>query len=169
MRLFNVELARETQSLLDELLNKYVEEHGELVGRMLFTMALKNHGEMDMHHIDKIRNYEHYIFEKAAPFKKGDLVELALEIDFDEAYGWRSSQCFLQPGAKGEVAEIRVAGPASRIDFFVGVRWFNQTWVDTSGEERPVDEDRWAIYTHPCDYLRKLPVNLSRQTALASF
>lgn len=168
MRIFNAELARETHRVLDELLNKYIQEHGDIVGRMLFTMSLRQHGEMDMHQVDAIRNYEHYIFEKSAPVKVGALVELVHEINFDEAYGWRGSKCFLQPGARGEVVDLRVASPGANFDFFVGVRWFNQTWVDSNGVEKAVAEDRWSIYTHPCTHIKGLPLNLSRQTASGS-
>lgn len=162
------DLAVEVRNTLDALYNKLAEEHGELVGSMLFALMAKHNGDITLSQIRKLDRYERFIFEECAPCKKGDLVELTVEIDFEKSYGWKGAQGFLKPGAKGEVANIRLADKrGGGFVFYVGVRWFNQSWISSiTGEINPYEPEKWSIYTHPAGDLRKLPSNLPRETAL---
>lgn len=164
------ELADEARQILDDLYNRFIEEHGAIVGSMLFEMAAKRHGNIDLSKANQVALYERFIFEQSAPIKVGDIVQLEVEIDFEKAYGWKSSRCFLQSGARGEATavELRERKDGASVDFLVGVRWFDQTWVDADGKEHPVKEDRYGTYFHWASGLKKLPPNLRRGTALKS-
>lgn len=148
-----IELIKEMDAALCPLRDRCISEYGKTSGELLSTLLRADLLDPEnFRRIKKISEYEDYIFNSCAPFRRHDFVELAKEIDFENSSGWKSSEGFLRPGAAGRVEDVSFTG--SR--FIFGVRWVNQTWTDSRGREGPVEPHRWAIYWHPSEGLKPL-------------
>jgi len=148
-----IDLIKEMDTTLHASRESCISEYGKTSGELLFTLLRSDLlGPENFRRIEKISAYEDYIFNRCAPFRRHDFVELTKEIDFENSPGWVSSKGFLRPGVAGRVEEVSF----SDSKFAVGVRWVNQTWVDSQGKESPVEPRRWAIYLHPSGSLKAL-------------
>jgi hypothetical protein len=91
------------------------------------------------------------LFERFAPCKIGDRVELTKTPDINpkDSWGWMDSKHFLIKGAVGTVKEV---------DFYhkkfkIGIEFDNETWKNTqTDEKKPVE--RKHIYTFSEDFVK---------------
>ncbi len=74
------------------------------------------------------------LLERFAPYKVGDRVELAGDVDVSKSPGWASSAHFLKRGAKATVEAVRVRESKK---FGFDVIFDEETWVD-NGVPKPV-------------------------------
>lgn len=99
-------------------------------------------------YLDHLVECREEFFSRCTPFRVGDTVELTTTPNTDN--GWRESAHFLVQGAKGEVCEIDFSDGK----FSIGIKIFNQTWIDLKGNEQPLKEG--YIYSLPETHLRLL-------------
>lgn len=81
------------------------------------------------YYMGKIDEYVTALFERFAPFKAGDRVQLSADPDTNNH--WRSSRHFLVPGACGEVVEADY----QHGHFVFGVVFDRESWLDDKGIE----------------------------------
>ena len=74
------------------------------------------------------------MFERFCPYKIGDSVRLSKDVIVDENSGWWNCRHFLK---KGAVATVKERG-YSRGKFTFYIEFYDETWIDRNGDERPV-------------------------------
>ena len=117
-----------------------VEQSTELMGKANDTLSMGP----KKYYFEKIKVYSEALFDKFAPFKEGNRVEISAEIDTDN--GWRSSSHFLKEGEQGLVTEVDYVGNY----FFANVVFDNESWITSHGPDKgkvnPVEwEDRHSF------------------------
>lgn len=91
---------------------------------------------------ETLQGYVHALFDKYAPFKADDRVELTGTPDTNNH--WGVCRHFLIPGSRGVVHEVdyrsrREADGQISGHFVADVEFDNETWIDAAGKEQPVD------------------------------
>jgi hypothetical protein len=84
------------------------------------------------YYFEKIEGYIDALFNKFAPFKEGDRVEIHKTLNFGS--GWEGSKHFLAKGCQGTVRDVDYIKGAFRAD----VEMDNQTWIDSQGVKNPI-------------------------------
>ena len=104
-------------------------------GREKFNEAAKiTSGGPESYYFEKIEAYIDALFDRFAPFKVNDRVNLIKVPDTDN--GWRGCAHFLIKGAKGTVHEVDYR----KGKFIASVEFDDETWIDHKRNVQPVSK-----------------------------
>ena len=108
-------------------------------------------------YFEKMDAYVEVLFERFAPFKKGDRIKLSKtpEITLDKSWGWMGSKHFLVKGAKGTVQAVDL--DARNKKFYAEVVFDNESWKNSNdGVVTLYDKDKRHNYAFGEDYIKLL-------------
>ena len=118
--------------MMNKVINK-VSNYFEMIEKSTKLMDKANQG-MEMgpkkYYFEKLQEYTEALFNKFAPFKEGDRIEISSEINTDN--GWWHSAHFLKIGEKGVVIEVDYMRNA----FYADVIFDNESWIRSTGPEK---------------------------------
>jgi len=117
-----------SNKVADKISNYFemVEKSNQLMGKANDILS----GGPKSFYFERLREYAEALFEKYAPFKEGDRVEISAEIDTDN--GWFHHSHFLKEGEQGLVMEVDYY----KNKFFVTVVFDNTSWISSTGPDK---------------------------------
>lgn len=86
--------------------------------------------------IDEVTKSYLSLFDRFCPYKIGDHVRLARDVNIKNSPGWEACQHFLKKGALATVHERGYEKDA----FSFRVKFDAETWLDNEGEEHAMEE-----------------------------
>ena len=100
------------------------------------VLEVGSNGPLDFY-LNKINEYINVLFDRFAPFKVGDRVELIKTpiINEKESWGWLSSKHFLVKGALATVKDVDYEDGK----FIVDVIFDEESWIDDKGKKRKIE------------------------------
>jgi|GEM_PF-2451748 len=107
------------------------------------------------YYFEKVEGYIKVLFERFAPFKKGDRVILTKtpEINKEESWGWIGSKHFLVKGAKATVCEVDYY----REKFRCSVKFDDDSHINhVTQQVELTPPDRRSFYSFNEDFLVKI-------------
>lgn len=123
--------------------------------------ALRSAGDRQWY-FKKMAGYTKALFEKFAPFKVEDRVQLTKtpDINPEQSWGWMGAKHFLVKGAKGTVIEVDLDPDA--LEFTALVEFDEESWIPTldskdhqKGVPVLMEEKNRHVYFFREDFLEK--------------
>lgn len=104
-------------------------------------------------YVEQLMKRSDLLFSKYCPFKKGDKVALIKDVS-TAGTNWERSQHFLLNGSRGIIAECGISSSGKEFSF--DVVFDNESWIDSEGKTRPVEDDKKHTYRLSESYLRRV-------------